>query len=171
MAVVMAANCLVITCWRFWLVYQNRKRDKLVQSMGLTAEEAERKGQELGARDATDVENPFFRWVCGGSADVDTLHKPLVESFAIWYKAHVKEDLLERLEMVIILPVHGLISESTPCSPRRETASNPGRSGRSPVPRALLLCCSSPIAPSPRLSSFVFPRPRLSVRPAWGRHN
>ena len=61
MSASMAANCLVIVAWRLWLVYQNRKRAKIVEAMGLTSEEAEKRGQELGAQDVTDVDNPFFR--------------------------------------------------------------------------------------------------------------
>ena len=61
MAVCMGVNCLNIIVWRLWLVYQNRRRAKIVASMGLTPEQAERRGQELGAQDVTDVDNPFFR--------------------------------------------------------------------------------------------------------------
>ena len=69
MSVAMIANTVVIVFWRLWLVYQNRRRSKIVAEMGLTTEEAERRGQELGAQDVTDVDNPFFRsvWRCGTS--------------------------------------------------------------------------------------------------------
>ena len=63
MAVAMIANTMVIVAWRVWLVYQNRRRTKIVEAMGLTQQEAERRGQELGAQDVTDVDNPFFRSV------------------------------------------------------------------------------------------------------------
>ncbi|WVF65393.1 hypothetical protein IAT40_000120 [Kwoniella sp. CBS 6097] len=60
-AACMGAECLTIFVWRCYLVWANRKKDRLVQSMGLSEEEIARKGQELGAQDTTDIQNPFFR--------------------------------------------------------------------------------------------------------------
>jgi MFS family permease len=62
MSVAMAAECLTILAWRFWLVYCNKKKAEEVAAMGLTTEEAERRGQELGADDVTDRRNPFFTY-------------------------------------------------------------------------------------------------------------
>lgn len=61
MAVAMGAQALVIIAWRMWLVRQNKKKAKEVEAMNITPEEAERQGQEMGARDVTDIQNPFFK--------------------------------------------------------------------------------------------------------------
>lgn len=57
----MGGALILIVLWRFWLVYQNRKKDEAVAAMGLTQAEEERRGQELGAQDVTDLKNPFFK--------------------------------------------------------------------------------------------------------------
>jgi hypothetical protein len=57
----MGAALILIILWRFWLVYQNRKKDEIVAAMGLAQAEEERRGQELGAQDVTDLKNPFFK--------------------------------------------------------------------------------------------------------------
>lgn len=62
MAVAMGAQALVIIIWRVWLVRQNKKKAKEVEAMNITPEEAERRGQEMGARDVTDIQNPFFKY-------------------------------------------------------------------------------------------------------------
>lgn len=62
MAATMGVSCINIVIWRLWLVYQNRKRDKAVAAMGISTEEADRRGRELGAQDVTDVDNPYFRY-------------------------------------------------------------------------------------------------------------
>lgn len=61
MAIVMAVTVVLIYAWRMWLVYQNKKKAKIVADMGLSPAEEEKKGQQLGSEDLTDVENPFFR--------------------------------------------------------------------------------------------------------------
>lgn len=63
MAVAMGAQALVIIAWRYWLVRQNRKKAQEVAEMNLSEAEAERRGQEMGAMDVTDIKNPFFRSV------------------------------------------------------------------------------------------------------------
>ena len=60
-AVLMGIDAVLIVLWRFYLVWMNKRKDREVAAMGLTAEEAERRGQELGAQDVTDLNNPFFR--------------------------------------------------------------------------------------------------------------
>ncbi|RSH87150.1 hypothetical protein EHS25_003641 [Saitozyma podzolica] len=61
-AACMGGALILIVLWRFWLVYQNRKKDEEVAAMGLTKAEEERRGQELGAQDVTDLKNPFFKY-------------------------------------------------------------------------------------------------------------
>lgn len=56
----MGAETLTIICWRLWLVYQNNKKTKAIIAQGLTSEEVDRRGQELGSEDVTDMKNPYF---------------------------------------------------------------------------------------------------------------
>ncbi|GFZ45616.1 hypothetical protein JCM24511_03344 [Saitozyma sp. JCM 24511] len=60
MAVCMAAEVLTIVVWKFWLVYKNKQRAQAIAAEGLSPEEVDRKGQELGALDVTDLKNPYF---------------------------------------------------------------------------------------------------------------
>lgn len=60
MSACMGVLVIVIIIWKFWLIYINRKKARKVAEMGISAKEAERKGQELGASDVTDLKNPFF---------------------------------------------------------------------------------------------------------------
>ncbi|WVQ81400.1 hypothetical protein IAT38_003524 [Cryptococcus sp. DSM 104549] len=59
-AACMGVELATIIIWRLWLGYCNRKKARAVAAMGLTPEEIERRGQELGAEDTTDMKNPFF---------------------------------------------------------------------------------------------------------------
>ncbi|WRT69230.1 uncharacterized protein IL334_006214 [Kwoniella shivajii] len=59
-AACMGAEFCVIVAWRLYLVWANRRKARAVAAMELTPEEIERKGQELGAEDTTDMKNPFF---------------------------------------------------------------------------------------------------------------
>lgn len=43
-------------------MYENRRRDRLAAESGLSKEEQQRLGQELGEKDVTDRENPYFRY-------------------------------------------------------------------------------------------------------------
>ena len=43
-------------------MYENRRRDRWLADQGISKEEAERLGRELGARDTTDLKNPYFRY-------------------------------------------------------------------------------------------------------------
>lgn len=43
-------------------IYQNKRRDRLVARMGMSAEEAEREGKINAEEDMTDVENLHFRY-------------------------------------------------------------------------------------------------------------
>lgn len=60
-SILLAIQVLVIISWRTMLVWENRKRAREIEGMGLSAEEAERKGQILGAQDVTDRKNVFFK--------------------------------------------------------------------------------------------------------------
>jgi len=59
-AICMAVEFATIVLWRFWLGYVNRKRARAIAAEGISKEEAERRGQELGAEDVTDRNNPYF---------------------------------------------------------------------------------------------------------------
>lgn len=48
--------------WREWYVWQNRTRDKRAAEEGITKEEQERLGREMGEKDLTDLQNPHFRY-------------------------------------------------------------------------------------------------------------
>ena len=60
-AILLGIQVLVIIVWRQYLVWVNRKRSREVAQLGLTPEEAEQRGQILGAQDATDRQNIFFK--------------------------------------------------------------------------------------------------------------
>lgn len=53
---------LVIIGWRCWYVYENRRRSRALAESGLSQEEQERQGRELGEQDTTDRKNPYFRY-------------------------------------------------------------------------------------------------------------
>ncbi|EAL19236.1 hypothetical protein CNBH3350 [Cryptococcus deneoformans B-3501A] len=56
----MGVEFATIVIWRIWLEYCNRKKTRAIAEMGLSEEEIEKRGQELGAEDTTDMKNPFF---------------------------------------------------------------------------------------------------------------
>jgi hypothetical protein len=53
---------LLILLWRFWYMRENRRRDRLAAESGVSREEQEEKARELGENDATDLQNPYFRY-------------------------------------------------------------------------------------------------------------
>ncbi|KAL1872502.1 hypothetical protein Plec18167_006620 [Paecilomyces lecythidis] len=57
-----ACSAIVILLWRFWYMWENRRRDGLIAESGLTKDEQEQKGKELGEQDITDLQNPYFRY-------------------------------------------------------------------------------------------------------------
>ncbi len=63
MAVAIGVECLVCIAWRYYYVWENKKRDAIVAAMGLSEEEIEIRAKEAGAEDKTDRENVFFRCV------------------------------------------------------------------------------------------------------------
>ncbi|KAL7412641.1 major facilitator superfamily domain-containing protein [Mrakia frigida] len=52
----------VIVGWRLWYVRQNRIRAEAAAAAGLSDEERENLGRELGELDTTDTKNPHFRY-------------------------------------------------------------------------------------------------------------
>ncbi len=63
MAACMGCLVIVIIVWKFWLMYVNKKKAKAIAAMGISPEEAEKRGQELGAKDVTDLKNPYSVYV------------------------------------------------------------------------------------------------------------
>ncbi|KAJ5108312.1 MFS general substrate transporter [Penicillium angulare] len=61
-SVCFALEAVCILLWRFWYMWENRRRDRLVAESGLSKEEQEARGRELGERDVTDLKNPYFRY-------------------------------------------------------------------------------------------------------------
>lgn len=60
--VALGIEFLLIVSWRYYYVWQNWKRDKAAAASGISKEEQERIGQELGEQNCTDLENPHFRY-------------------------------------------------------------------------------------------------------------
>lgn len=52
----------VIIAWKCWYVYENRRRSRALAESGLSEEEQERQGRELGEQDTTDRKNPYFQY-------------------------------------------------------------------------------------------------------------
>jgi hypothetical protein len=53
---------VLIVVWRGYYMWQNRRRDRAAEASGVSKEEQERVGREMGERDMTDLENPHFRY-------------------------------------------------------------------------------------------------------------
>ncbi|EFX02432.1 vitamin h [Grosmannia clavigera kw1407] len=53
---------LLIVTWRIVLVMRNRRRDKNILELGISAEERIERGKVLGEQDITDFKSPFFRY-------------------------------------------------------------------------------------------------------------
>ncbi|KAH8668885.1 major facilitator superfamily domain-containing protein [Xylariales sp. PMI_506] len=60
--VALGLETIVLLLWRFWYMYENRRRDRLAAASNLSEEEQERLGREMGEKDLTDWENPYFRY-------------------------------------------------------------------------------------------------------------
>lgn len=60
--VALGLEFLLICAWKAYYVWQNRKRDRIAAESGVTKEEQERLGRELGEVDTTDLRNPHFRY-------------------------------------------------------------------------------------------------------------
>lgn len=72
-AVCFGTEFVLICCWRGYYMWQNRKRDRMAAESGISAEEQEKVGREMGERDVTDLNNPYFRYTLWG------LSKPSLE--------------------------------------------------------------------------------------------
>lgn len=53
---------LTICAWRGWYMWQNKKRERAARESGISPEEMERMGREMGEQDVTDLKNPYFRY-------------------------------------------------------------------------------------------------------------
>lgn len=53
---------VLICSWRLYYVWQNKKRDKAAIASGLSKEEQESIGREMGESNMTDLQNPHFRY-------------------------------------------------------------------------------------------------------------
>ncbi|KXT06642.1 hypothetical protein AC578_8495 [Pseudocercospora eumusae] len=53
---------VLICSWRLYYVWQNKKRDRAAAASGLSKEEQERIGREMGENNMTDLQNPHFRY-------------------------------------------------------------------------------------------------------------
>ena len=60
--VALGLEFLLIVVLRGYYMWQNRRRDKKALESGITKEEQERLGRELGEIDTTDMANPHFRY-------------------------------------------------------------------------------------------------------------
>lgn len=58
----LGAEFILICSWRSYYVWQNWRREKKAAELGISGEEQERLGRELGEQNATDLENPHFRY-------------------------------------------------------------------------------------------------------------
>lgn len=53
---------VLICSWRAYYVWQNDRRDKAAAASGLSKEQQEAIGREMGERNCTDMENMHFRY-------------------------------------------------------------------------------------------------------------
>lgn len=60
--VALGLEFVLICAWKAYYVWQNRRRDRVAAESGVTKEEQERLGRELGEVDTTDLKNPHFRY-------------------------------------------------------------------------------------------------------------
>ncbi|KAF3059396.1 hypothetical protein GL218_04910 [Daldinia childiae] len=54
---------LLIILWRTILVMRNGRRDRRMRELGMSEDDRIKAGLEMGERDHTDFENPYFRYV------------------------------------------------------------------------------------------------------------
>nr|OQO27689.1 hypothetical protein B0A51_04455 [Rachicladosporium sp. CCFEE 5018] len=60
-AIFLGIEFALICTWRGYYVWMNRKRDKAAKESGVTPEEQEKLGREMGENNVTDLQNPHFR--------------------------------------------------------------------------------------------------------------
>lgn len=61
-SVCLGVEFLLICAWRAWYMWLNRKRDREAAESGLSKEEQEKLGRDMGEQDVTDLNNPYFRY-------------------------------------------------------------------------------------------------------------
>lgn len=61
-SVCFAIEFFLIVAWRGYYVWQNKRRDRAAAASGLSKEDQEREGREMGEADVTDLHNPHFRY-------------------------------------------------------------------------------------------------------------
>lgn len=61
-AVVMIVNVGVMAGWCCYILWENRRRDRVDEASGLTPEERELQKKLIAADDLTDRQNPYFRY-------------------------------------------------------------------------------------------------------------
>ncbi|TVY54036.1 putative transporter [Lachnellula cervina] len=61
-AISLGAEFVLIAAWRLYYMWQNKRRDRMAAESGVSKEEQERLGREMGERDVTDLMNPYFRY-------------------------------------------------------------------------------------------------------------
>lgn len=49
-------------CWRYYYIWENRRRDKIIAAKGISEEEREKRGKVNAEADMTDRENIYFRY-------------------------------------------------------------------------------------------------------------
>lgn len=57
-----ALETLLIILWRFYYMWENRRRDRIVAESGISKEEQVRLAKEMGDNNRTDRENIYFRY-------------------------------------------------------------------------------------------------------------
>lgn len=55
-------NFILVIIWRYYYVWQNKRRDRAAAASGMSAKEQEAAGRELGELNVTDMKNPHFRY-------------------------------------------------------------------------------------------------------------
>ncbi|KAJ6632477.1 hypothetical protein B0H10DRAFT_1977471 [Mycena sp. CBHHK59/15] len=53
---------MLIISWRYYYVWQNKRRDRAAAASGMSEEEQEAIGREMGELNVTDLKNPHFRY-------------------------------------------------------------------------------------------------------------
>ncbi|EOD47610.1 putative major facilitator superfamily transporter protein [Neofusicoccum parvum] len=61
-SVALGAEFVLICSWRLYYVWQNKRRDRIAAESGVSKEEQERIGREMGENNVTDLQNPHFRY-------------------------------------------------------------------------------------------------------------
>ncbi|KAL3422436.1 major facilitator superfamily transporter [Phlyctema vagabunda] len=61
-AICLGAEFVLICSWRGYYMWQNNRRDRAAEASGVSKEEQERLGREMGEKDVTDLNNPHFRY-------------------------------------------------------------------------------------------------------------